>query len=117
MGLIAGAAAITALATPVLSALDAGSAGADTYGVVYLTADQPTAANYTPHLQFNSTGSVYSTVSRDGIGSYVVSLPNLVAPGIIHVTAYGSSALSCKPDYPGSGAVSTGVCVLFRFLG
>lgn len=71
------------------------------FGSGYVWADQPSAESYTPHgdYQYNSTQpwSAVNTVTRQGVGSYTVLLPNLgSASGTVLVTAYGGSANACK---------------------
>jgi hypothetical protein len=69
--------------------------GADS---AYVAADQPSAASYTPALQyqFNSTGAT-NTITRSATGTYKVHLPGLAANnGDIQVTGYGSDPNRCK---------------------
>jgi hypothetical protein len=66
--------------------------------MAYVWADQPSSASYMPNLsyQFNSTGAT-NTITRTGIGAYVVWLPGLgESYGHVQVTAYGSGSERCK---------------------
>lgn len=59
----------------------------------WVWANNPTASNYTPSAsyQYNSKGGT-NTISRLGVGSYRVSLPNFAtASGTVHVTAYNGN--------------------------
>jgi len=69
----------------------------------FLWANDPFSASYTPSptYQFNSTGAT-NTVTRSGVGNYLVSMPGLgAAPaGHVKVTAYGTGdASACKVGY------------------
>ena len=63
----------------------------------FVWADQPTASSYTPasDYSFNSSGGT-NTITRQGVGNYVVTLPGLRGGGNPQVTAYGSTAAHCE---------------------
>jgi hypothetical protein len=92
---------VTLATAPFLIAAGSPSSAANGEGSAHVVADRPTTASYQPVHSYNSAG-VPNSVMRTGTGAYVVGLPNLIARGIVHVTAVGSSA-SCKP-------VSWGTC-------
>jgi len=75
--------------------------GAQIKAAGYVWAHSPFPASYTPSLtyQHNSSGGT-NTITRSGVGSYVVRFPGLggggTVGGIVHVTAYGSGPESCK---------------------
>jgi Papain family cysteine protease len=65
--------------------------------LAFLWANQPNVTSYTPNLayQFNSSGAA-NTITRLGIGTYAVLLPNLGGTfGHVQVTAYGSVGERC----------------------
>jgi len=79
-------------------------AGAQPKAAGYVWNDRaaaPIGVPYTPSLtyQHNSSGGT-NTITRNGTGSYVVTLPGLggggSVGGIVQVTAYGSGPESCK---------------------
>jgi subtilisin family serine protease len=64
----------------------------------YVSAEQPTAASYTPNLllQANSKGGL-NTITRSGTGSYTVTFPGFTAnTGDVQVGAIGSDSSYCK---------------------
>jgi len=70
-------------------------------GSAFVWANQPTSTSYlpSPPYQWNSRHSftAVNTITRTGVGSYTVRLPDLGAvSGTVLVTAYGSTANYCK---------------------
>lgn len=63
-----------------------------TVSKAYVWANEPSTDSYTPNedYQFNSTGEL-NTITRTGVGVYVVNLPGMVKEGNIQVTATGGS--------------------------
>jgi len=93
-------AAATTMAGLIVSAA-AYAAPSGARGSAFVWANQPSSASYTPSAtyQWNSrhVGAAVNTVTRTGVGSYTVRLPDLgAASGIVHVTAYGPTTHSCK---------------------
>src|SRR5579863_644852 len=90
-----------------LLAMVAGCSQVEVFG--WVSANQPTAASYTPDSQFNSTGNL-NTVARSGTGQYVVTFAHLggvsggnvppgqsgVSEGNVQVTALGSDLVRCQ---------------------
>jgi hypothetical protein len=79
--------------------------------VAFLWANEPTASNYTPDLdyQFNSANGT-NTIVRSSAGNYVATLPFLTHPGgTVIVTAFAIAAAHCQvTDW---GSLSTGTIV------
>lgn len=88
-------------AAGLFTATPASAAPTAPFGFGFVWADQSTAASYLPNsiYQYNSahSGQAVNTVTRQGVGSYTVFLPNLgSASGTVLVTAYGGTSVSCK---------------------
>jgi hypothetical protein len=84
--------------------------------IAFVWADQPTADSYTPSTtyQFNATGAT-NTVTRSGVGDYLVRMPGLgnLPAGHVKVTSYGTSdASTCKVGYWGESGSDRLVNVL-----
>jgi hypothetical protein len=66
--------------------------------IAYAWADQPSAASYTPHrdYQYSNTGGVL-TVKRTARGAYTVKVPRMASnPTSVAVTAYGPGNELCR---------------------
>jgi len=70
----------------------------DGYPSAYAWANQPTATAYTPALAYQFADFLQQrvTISRLGVGSYVVRPPVPLGSGNVQVTAYGSNSAHCK---------------------
>ena len=95
--LIAAAAIMVTLTVPAT----ARAAPSGPQGSAFVWANQPTSTSYlpSPPYQWNSRHSftAVNTITRTGVGSYTVRLPDLGAvSGTVLVTAYGSTANYCK---------------------
>jgi hypothetical protein len=95
--LIAAAATMVVLTVPAT----ARAAPSGPRGSAFVWANQPSSANYlpSPAYQWNSRHSftAVNTITRSGVGSYTVRLPDLGAvSGTVLVTAYGPTANNCK---------------------
>lgn len=82
----------------------------------FLWADQPSAASYTPNVNwnYNARGGV-NTITRQGTGAYTAAFPNLRAGGNPQVTAYnasGGSGAHCEISSWTTKGASTQVEVL-----
>jgi len=78
----------------------------------YVWAHAATTANYTPvaAYRYNTTGGT-NTVSRLGVGSYLVRMPGMpLTRGTVHVTAYGGGSQRCNVQ----NWTTSGVRVLCR---
>jgi hypothetical protein len=98
--LIATAAIMVTLTVPTT----ARAAASGLRGSAFVWADQPSSASYIPNpaYQWNSQhpSAAVNTITRTGVGSYTVRLPDLGAfSGTVIVTAYGPTANSCKVLY------------------
>jgi hypothetical protein len=70
-------------------------------GNAFVWADQPTNPNYVPAAQYQMNSSrlfqAINSITRTGVGSYTVWLPNLGSPsGTVLVNAYGFTSNTCK---------------------
>ena len=95
--LIAAAAIMVTLTVPAT----ARAAPSGPRGSAFVWANQPSSASYlpSPAYQWNSRHSftAVNTITRSGVGSYTVRLPDLGAvSGTVLVTAYGPGTNNCK---------------------
>ena len=79
----------------------------DGHPTAYAWANQPTAASYTPALAYQFADFLQQkvTISRSGVGSYVVRPPVPLGAGNVQVTAYGSDSAQCKVSNWSAGGI------------
>ena len=63
----------------------------------YLWANKPAAASYHPASAFrDSSAGIAPSVTRSGVGAYLVRLPGMPLGGSAQVTAYGRGRSECQ---------------------